>query len=45
MDEGIKEPVSRSEEDFLLVRAFQGGNKEAFDKLVLKHKDPLGSNR
>ena len=41
MDEGIKEPVSRSEEDFLLVRAFQGGNKEAFDKLVLKHKDRL----
>ena len=41
MDEGIKEPVSRSEEDFLLVRAFQGGDKEAFDRLVLKHNDRL----
>ena len=43
MDEGIKEPVSQSEEDFLLVRAFQAGDKEAFDKLVLKHKDRLFS--
>jgi RNA polymerase sigma-70 factor (ECF subfamily) len=41
MDEGIKEPVSRSEEDFLLVRAFQGGDRGAFDRLVLKHKDRL----
>lgn len=41
MDEGIKEPVSRSEEDLLLVRAFQGGDREAFDRLVLRHKDRL----
>ena len=41
MDEGTKEPVSGSGEDVLLVRAFQGGDKEAFDKLVLKHKDRL----
>ena len=41
MDEGIKEPVSQSGEDILLVRAFRGGDKEAFDKLVVKHKDRL----
>jgi RNA polymerase sigma-70 factor (ECF subfamily) len=41
MDEGIKEPVSQSGEDVLLVRAFHGGDKDAFDKLVLKHKDRL----
>jgi len=41
MDEGIKEPVSGSGEDVLLVRAFQGGDKEAFDRLVLKHQDRL----
>jgi len=40
MDEGIKEPA-QSGEDVLLVRAVQGGDKEAFDRLVLKHKDRL----
>jgi RNA polymerase sigma-70 factor (ECF subfamily) len=41
MDEGIKKPVSQSGEDALLARACQGGDKEAFDRLVLKHKDRL----
>jgi RNA polymerase sigma-70 factor (ECF subfamily) len=43
MGEGIKEPVSHSGEDAFLIRAFQEGDKEAFDRLVLKHKDRLFS--
>lgn len=41
MDEGIKEPVSGPRDDVLLVRAFQEGDKKAFDGLVLKHMDRL----
>lgn len=41
MGESTKEPVPRPEDDVLLVRAFQQGDKTAFDGLVLKHMDRL----
>ena len=41
MDEEIGTSVRSSEEDAAIVRAFQTGNRSAFDKLVLKHKDRL----
>lgn len=39
MDEEIKK--STGDKDAEIVRAFQAGDKAAFDKLVLKHKDKL----
>jgi len=41
MDEEIRTSVSSSEEDTAIVRGFQTGNRVAFEKLVLKHKDRL----
>jgi len=41
MTVGIKKPTSSSEKDRELVRAFQGGDKNVFDALVLKHKDKV----
>jgi RNA polymerase sigma-70 factor (ECF subfamily) len=39
MNEEIKKPASEPREDAILIRAFRDGDKAAFDKLVLKHKD------
>ena len=41
MNKDIKNPTGLSDPDTKLVRAFQGGDVTAFDKLVLKHKDKL----
>ena len=41
MNEEMREPISSSKEDAGMVRAFQAGSDAAFDRLVLKHKDPL----
>jgi RNA polymerase sigma-70 factor (ECF subfamily) len=41
MNEELKKTSSSPEGDEALVRAFQSGDKVAFDKLVLKHKDKL----
>lgn len=41
MNEELKKTTSSPEGDEALVRAFQSGDKVAFDKLVLKHKDKL----
>lgn len=43
MNEKCRNPASSSEEDAALVKAFQAGDKSAFDKLVLKHKDKVFS--
>jgi RNA polymerase sigma-70 factor (ECF subfamily) len=41
MDEGIKNPIGSSQEDKALLRDFLGGDKAAFDKLVLKYKNKV----
>ena len=41
MKEEITNSASSHEEDRVLVRAFQTGDRTAFDALVLKHKDKL----
>ncbi len=41
MNEELKKTTFSHEGDEALVRAFQLGDKAAFDKLVLKHKDKL----
>jgi RNA polymerase sigma-70 factor (ECF subfamily) len=41
MDEGSKRPAAPAGQDVLLIKAFQGGDRAAFDKLVLRHKDKL----
>ncbi|MBW2146074.1 MAG: sigma-70 family RNA polymerase sigma factor [Deltaproteobacteria bacterium] len=41
MNEEIKTSTGSPKEDAALVKAFQAGNKAAFDELVLKHKDKL----
>jgi RNA polymerase sigma-70 factor (ECF subfamily) len=41
MNEAIKKSAGSPEEDAALVKAFQTGNKPAFDKLVLKHKNRI----
>jgi RNA polymerase sigma-70 factor (ECF subfamily) len=41
MNEELKKTTFSPEGDEALVRAFQLGDKAAFDKLVLKHKDKL----
>jgi len=41
MNEDIRKPAGRPAQDAALIRAFQEGDKAAFDKLVLNHKDRL----
>jgi RNA polymerase sigma-70 factor (ECF subfamily) len=41
MDEGSKRPAPSAGQDALLIKAFQGGDRAVFDKLVLRHKDKL----
>jgi RNA polymerase sigma-70 factor (ECF subfamily) len=41
MNGETRKPRGSSMEDSALVRAFQAGEKAAFDKLVIKHKDKL----
>jgi RNA polymerase sigma-70 factor (ECF subfamily) len=41
MNEVAEKSIGSMEEDAVLVKAFQGGDKIAFDTLVLKHKDKL----
>ena len=41
MNEDIKKPAGEPTQDAALIRAFHGGVKAAFDRLVLKHKDRL----
>ena len=43
MNEKAKKAESPSEEDATLVRAFQEGERAAFDKLVLRHQNRLFS--
>ena len=41
MKEDIKKPAGAPRDDAALIRAFREGDKAAFDRLVLKHKDRL----
>lgn len=41
MNEKIQKSVGSLGEDAKLIKAFKGGDKAAFDKLVLKHKNKL----
>jgi RNA polymerase sigma-70 factor, ECF subfamily len=41
MNGGTKRPVTSSDEDALLIKAFQRGDKGAFDHLVIRHKDRI----
>lgn len=41
MNKEIRNPPCSSKEDSELVKAFQAGDKAAFDTLVLRHKDKL----
>jgi len=41
MKEKINKSGGFSKEDAALIRAFQAGNRSAFDQLVVKHKDKL----
>ncbi len=41
MNEHNIKSTRRPEDDAVLIRAFQAGNKAAFDELVLNHKDKL----
>jgi RNA polymerase sigma-70 factor (ECF subfamily) len=41
MNGGTKRPVTSSGEDALLIKAFQRGDKKAFDQLVIRHKDRI----
>jgi RNA polymerase sigma-70 factor (ECF subfamily) len=41
MNEKIQNSVGSLGEDAKLIKAFKGGDKAAFDKLVLKHKNKL----
>jgi RNA polymerase sigma-70 factor, ECF subfamily len=38
---GTKRPVTSSGDDATLIKAFQKGDKEAFDELVIRHKDRI----
>ncbi|MBN2124936.1 MAG: sigma-70 family RNA polymerase sigma factor [Deltaproteobacteria bacterium] len=40
-EENNGKPAGAAEEDAVLVRAFQAGDRTAFDRLVLRHKDNL----
>jgi RNA polymerase sigma-70 factor (ECF subfamily) len=41
MNEDIQKPAGEPAQDAALIRAFHKGDKAAFDRLVLKHKDRL----
>ena len=41
MDKDIKKPAGSPDPDAAFVRAVQGGDMAAFDRLVIKHKDKL----
>jgi RNA polymerase sigma-70 factor (ECF subfamily) len=41
MKEDIKKPAGEPRDDAALIRAYHEGDKTAFDRLVLKHKDRL----
>ncbi|HUT84134.1 MAG TPA: sigma-70 family RNA polymerase sigma factor [Thermodesulfobacteriota bacterium] len=41
MNGNLKNTVGSPREDALLITAFQGGDRTAFDKLVLKHKNKV----
>jgi hypothetical protein len=41
MNEDLKDSALSPREDGVLIRAFQGGDKAAFDELVLKHQHKL----
>jgi len=41
MNGGTKRPLTSSGEDALLVKAFQKGDKRAFDELVIRHQDRI----
>jgi RNA polymerase sigma-70 factor (ECF subfamily) len=41
MNENFKKSARSPREDAILIRAFQGGDKAAFDELVLKHQHKL----
>lgn len=41
MNENFKNSARSPREDAALIRAFQGGDKAAFDELVLKHQHKL----
>lgn len=41
MNGGAKRPVTSSGDDALLIKAFQKGDKKAFDELVIRHKDRI----
>jgi len=41
MNENLKKPVGSPSEDAVLITAFQEGDRTAFDKLVLKHKNKV----
>ena len=41
MNEDLKNSARSPREDAVLIRAFQGGDKAAFDELVLKHQHKL----
>jgi len=41
MNENSKKSAHSPREDAILIRAFQGGDKAAFDELVLKHQHKL----
>jgi RNA polymerase sigma-70 factor (ECF subfamily) len=37
----MRRPVTSSGDDALLIKAFQKGDKKAFDQLVIRHKDKI----
>lgn len=41
MNENIKKPAGEPREDAILIRAYQEGDKAAFDQLVIKHQNRL----
>lgn len=41
MNGGTRRPVTSSGDDALLIKAFQKGDKRAFDQLVIRHKDRI----
>jgi len=41
MNGGTRRPVTSSGDDALLIKAFQKGDKKAFDQLVIRHKDRI----
>ena len=41
MSDNTRQPQNSLDDDFVLIRNFQSGDRVAFDKLVLRHKDKL----